>query len=113
MAGAPLALRGAGRRGPLQVGVEPALDGARGDGQVGGDVLVRPAPVGQADDLEAVAELGVGFLAESLVEPLGFLGGKRMRITRLSLREVVYPPSLYAPDSLIERLYEGENRLGW
>ena len=42
--------------------------------QVGGDVLVRAAPVGQADDLEAVAEFAVGGLAECLLEclDLGF-----------------------------------------
>ncbi len=44
----------------LQVGVEPPLDGARGDAQVACDVLVGPAPVGQSDDLEAVVERAVG-----------------------------------------------------
>jgi hypothetical protein len=38
---------------------------------------VGPAPVGQADDLEAVAVLGVGFVAESLVEASG-LGRKQL-----------------------------------
>src|SRR5215217_5264823 len=36
--------------------------------------------------------------------------GKRMRITlRLPSRgELLYPPSLYAPDSLTERVYQGK-----
>lgn len=37
----------ANRLAAPEVGVEPPLDGARGDPQVGGDVLVLPAPVGQ------------------------------------------------------------------
>jgi hypothetical protein len=57
----------------LQVGVEPALDGARGTGQVLCDVLVRPVAAGQPDDLDAVAVLRVGLLTEGLVEPLGLL----------------------------------------
>src|SRR3954452_9457984 len=54
-----------------QVGVEPPLDGPGGDGQVGGDVLVGPAPVGQPDDLEAVSELAVSRLTECLLKGLG------------------------------------------
>src|SRR5262249_25468195 len=56
----------------VPVRVEPALNGAWADGQILCDVLVRPAAVGQADDQEAVFDLGVGFLADSLVEALGF-----------------------------------------
>jgi len=47
----------------LQVAVEPALDGSRGNGQVLGNLLMGPVAVGQADDLDAVAVLRVGFLA--------------------------------------------------
>jgi hypothetical protein len=54
-----------------EVGVEPPLDGAGHDPQVGGDVLVLPTPVGQADDLEPVEELTVGGLAEGPFEALG------------------------------------------
>ena len=52
----------------FQVAVEPPLDRAWSEAQVGGDVLMRPAPVGQADDLEAVPEPPVGRLAERLLE---------------------------------------------
>jgi hypothetical protein len=45
---------------PCEGGVEPPLDGAGADPEVGGDVLLLAAPVGQADDLEAVEELAVG-----------------------------------------------------
>jgi len=69
----------------VEVGVEPALDGAWGDGQVGGDVLVRSSALGQADDEEAVADLGVGFLAKGHVEPLGFLRRKANANHRLSV----------------------------
>ncbi len=48
-----------GVEAPGQVGVEPPLDGAWGDAQVVGDVLMLTAPVGQADDLEAVPVLAV------------------------------------------------------
>src|SRR5688572_9212464 len=51
-----------------EVGVEPPLDGARGDPEVGGDVPVLPAPVGQPDDLEPVQELAVGGLSEGPFE---------------------------------------------
>ena len=36
-----------------EVGVEPALEGAGAEGQVGGDLLVRSAAVGHEDDREA------------------------------------------------------------
>ncbi|MFO0878160.1 MAG: hypothetical protein U0840_12490 [Gemmataceae bacterium] len=39
----------------LAVGVEPALDGAAVDAQVGGEVLAPAALVGHQDDLKAVA----------------------------------------------------------
>jgi hypothetical protein len=39
----------------LQVGVEPTLDGAGGHPQVGGDVRVLAAPMGEPDDLDSVA----------------------------------------------------------
>ena len=65
----------------VEVGVEPALDGAGRDAEVGGDVLVRAAPVGQPDDLEAVAELAVGGLAEGLFEASASASGRWMRIT--------------------------------
>src|SRR4051812_13831729 len=38
----------------LQVGVEPALHAARGDGQVLCDLVAGPVAAGQADDLDAV-----------------------------------------------------------
>src|SRR5262249_25069247 len=46
---------------------------ARGDGEVVGDVLVRPVAAGQADDLDAVAVRRVGLLAERPVQPLRLL----------------------------------------
>ncbi len=55
----------------FEVGVEPPLDGAGRDSQVGGDVLVLAAPVGQADDLEPAEELAVGGPSEGLFEVLG------------------------------------------
>ena len=52
------------------------MDRAWSEAQVGGDVLVWPAPVGQADDLEAVTECPVGRLAECLLEFLDFEFGE-------------------------------------
>jgi hypothetical protein len=42
------------------------VDGTGVDGQIGGDLLVRPIAVGHADDLELVPELAVGRLTERL-----------------------------------------------
>jgi hypothetical protein len=50
----------------VEGGVEPALDGARRDAQVGGAVRVPPAAMGQEHDLEAVAPLAVRGPAERL-----------------------------------------------
>lgn len=61
---------------PLQVGVEPAGYGASADAQVGGDVLVGPAAVGQQDDLEPVAEFAVLGGTKGLLEALDFGRGK-------------------------------------
>ena len=55
----------------VEVGVEPPLDGAGRDPQVGGDLLMRSAPAGQPDDLEAVPVFAVGGLAEGQFEALG------------------------------------------
>src|SRR5689334_21423852 len=60
----------------VQVGVEPALDGSRAEGQVLGNVLVGPVAAGQADDLDAVFVLRVGFLVEGQVEALRLPLGK-------------------------------------
>ena len=57
----------------LQVGIEPSLHGAGVDAQVGGDVPVLAASVGEADDLEAVAEGKVFGPAEFLLQPLGLV----------------------------------------
>lgn len=99
----------------FEIAVEPPLDGAWSDGQVGGDILVGPAPVGQPDDLEAVPELRVGRLAESLFESLGFGFGESDADQgdgcRLSGSEGVC--LLYEPDSLIGRVNESRiSRLG-
>jgi hypothetical protein len=69
--------KGSGRTGVAQeagfeIAVEPPLDGAWGDGQLGGDVLMRPAPVGQADDRKAVPERPVGRPEECLRECVNF-----------------------------------------
>src|SRR3954447_19484455 len=61
---------GGGDAAPV-VGVEPGLDGAGGDAQVGGDVPVGPAPMGEPDDLEPVTGLAVGGLEEGLLEASG------------------------------------------
>ena len=53
------------------IGVQPALDGAGRDAQVGGDVPMASAPVGHADDLEAVPDLAVSGLEERLFEATG------------------------------------------
>src|SRR5206468_2596246 len=55
----------------LQVGVEPALDGAGAHAQLVGDALARQSAVGQAPGVEPVAELSVGGGAEGLLQPLG------------------------------------------
>jgi hypothetical protein len=44
----------------FQGSVEPALDAARRDAEVLGDVLMRSAARGEQDDLGAIAELAVG-----------------------------------------------------
>jgi hypothetical protein len=88
-----------------QVEVEPPLDGARGDGQVGGDLLMGPVPVGHQDDPEAVPERPVGRLAECLLDLSGFSfaesdadhGDECCRV-----QKGVYP--LNEPDSLIGRV---------
>ena len=70
--GVPLGLEGLqGRQATPEVGVEPSLDGARRDAQVGGDVLVGPTPMGHADDLEAIPDLAVSRLQERLFESSG------------------------------------------
>ena len=91
----PLALRGIKAVEPaVEVGVEPALDGAGGDAQVGGDVLVGPAPVGQPDDLEAVTELAVSGLEEGLFEASGLGVGQLDADHDASMEEVVGLPPL-------------------
>jgi len=92
----------------LEVGVEPALDAARRDGQVPGDVPVGPTAVGQADDLNAVARLEVGFVAEKEVEPPGFLRRQTDAYHFLccSFDGMKMSSSLYATDSLSERVYK-------
>src|SRR5262249_19283484 len=90
---------------PVQVGVEPALDGSWGDGQVLGNLLVGPVAAGQADDLDAVFVLRVGFF------PVGLL-----KTLRVPLRESdadpylsclsFFPPSLYAPDNVTGHVYQ-------
>jgi hypothetical protein len=54
----------------FEVRIEPALDGARTEIQIRGDVLVGPVAAGQAGDLDAVPVLGVGLFAEGTVRPL-------------------------------------------
>src|SRR5262249_47060584 len=88
----------------IQVGVEPALDRARGDGQVFSDLPVRPVAAGQADDVDAVPVLRIGFFPVGQFEPL-----------RLPFRESdayhflsslsFFPPSLYASDNLTGLVY--------
>src|SRR5581483_4815174 len=93
----------------LQVGVEPALDGARGDGQVRGYLLVGPVPAGQPHYLDAISVLRVGFLAigqfEALRLPLGQSDAYHF-LSSLSF----FPPSLYASDNLTGRLYQATYR---
>jgi hypothetical protein len=99
----------------FEVGVEPALDGARGDGQVLGDLLVGPVPGGQADDLDAIAELGVGFVAVGLIEPLRFLVWHANADHSLGLpsrSKWLGPRVLYASDNLTERVYQAGDPLG-
>ena len=88
---------------PVEVGVEPALDGAGRDPEVGGDVPVLAAPVGQADDLEAIAGLAVGGLAEGQFEALGLVLGEmdadHGRVESLGSSRCT--SSLYEPDSII------------
>ena len=100
--GCPLALRGTQAvEAALEVGVEPPLDGAGGDPQVGGDVLVGPAPVGQPDDLEAVAELAVGGLAEGLFEASGLgVGQLDADHGRVGCWSEGAASPLYEPDSI-------------
>src|SRR5262249_32165735 len=57
----------------FEVGVEPTLDGARGDGQIFCDLFAGPVAGGKADDVDAVSVFGFGLFAESLIQPLGLL----------------------------------------
>src|SRR5690606_1781042 len=59
-----------------EVGVEPPLDGAGGDAEVGGDVLMLAAPVGQPDDLQAVGGLAVGGPPGGPFEASGLVVGR-------------------------------------
>ena len=77
---------GGGARGParspavaaaLPVDVESALDGAWGDAQVGGAVLLRPATRGHEDDLAAVAERAVVGRPEGRLQTL-LLGSRQV-----------------------------------
>src|SRR5262249_42514338 len=72
-----------------------------------GDVLMGPAALPQADDEDAVLDLGVGFLAEGLIELCDFLGRQadadHVRSVPGGSRRGAF--SLYAPDRLIEHLY--------
>jgi hypothetical protein len=61
---------------PVEVGVEPALDGAGRDREVGGDVPVLAASMRQADDLQAIAGLAVGGLTEGQFEASGLVLGE-------------------------------------
>lgn len=92
----------------LQLSIEPALHGARVDGQVRGDLLVGPVPGGQAYDLDAGAKCEVGFLAVGVIEPLRLLLRQARTDHSFGLpcrRELLYPPLLYASDNLTERVY--------
>ena len=75
--GLPLGLaRSEAIEAPVQVGVEPSLDGPGGDAEVSGDVLMGSAPMGQPDDLKAVVELTFGGLKEGLFEAVGLCLGQ-------------------------------------
>lgn len=76
-----------------EVGVEPPLDGAGSDPEVGGDVLMLAAPVGRPDDVEPVEVLAVGGLSEGLLEAFG-LGVAQLDADHGSQRmeEVGSPP---------------------
>jgi hypothetical protein len=52
----------------FQVGVEPALHGARTDGQILGDGPVGPAAPGRQHDLQPVAQAAVGGGAEGVLQ---------------------------------------------
>ena len=70
--GRPLVLAGPeGGEATCKIGIEPSLHGARRDAQVGGDVLIRPAPLGHADDLKAIPDLAAGRLEDRLFEASG------------------------------------------
>lgn len=60
----------------LEVGIEPVLDGAGADAEVGGDVLGEPTPVGEPDDLESVPELSISSLKGGLLKALGVSVGQ-------------------------------------
>jgi len=73
LGGGPLGLAGPEPvAAPLQVGVEPALDGAGCHAEVGGDVLVGAAAMGHEDDLGAIAEGAFVGGAEQFLERLDF-----------------------------------------
>src|SRR5262249_13771246 len=94
---------------PLQVGVEPALDRARGDGQVRGYLLVRPVAAGQPDYLDAVTVLRVGLFAVGQFEALRLPLGESDAYHFLSSLSF-FPPPLYASDNLIGLVYEQVQR---
>jgi hypothetical protein len=81
--GIPLGLAGLeGVEATAEVGVEPPLDGAGGDAEVGGDVLALAAPVGQPDDLESEEEVD---RAGKFPSDEALMGGRRTRLLGLSL----------------------------
>lgn len=57
----------------LEVGVEPTLDGAWGDAQVSGDVLMGPPPLGQQDDPGVVAQAAVVGVPKGVVQGVEFV----------------------------------------
>ena len=106
--GVPLGLAGPQAvEAAFEVGVEPPLDGAGRDPQVGGDVLVLAAPVGQPDDLEPVQELAVGGLAEGPFEASGLgVGQLDADHGRAEVRRRCrFASSFYEPDSISGCLY--------
>lgn len=58
-------------RPPFEVGIKPALDGAGTHPQLVGDSLALLSLVGESDDVESVAEFGVGGGAEGPLQTLG------------------------------------------
>src|SRR4051794_15769349 len=91
--------------------MEPALDGARAHAELVGDVVVAVALVGQSDNVESVAKLGVGGGAEVVLQPLqplslGFIqvnANHRSGCVSVPWRG---PPYSTGPDNLTGCMYQ-------